>query len=181
MRAPLGLSTHDMAARVYLCTRYRNAWVLRCAFPLSFLLDTLAHRYTPPAQELTDLPQCHHIASVCTHELAPVPQVVAQRGHAREHLSESARVLQDRLELASTVERHHAARSAIVTSAKKLAANKHSWHARTARQLREFGAKRVAALNLVELQHRVRGAIVVKDLLGLDAEGSGGEGEHHRG
>ena len=103
--------------------------------------------------------------------------------HAHCHaykLGEGARIGEQRLELAVAVERHHAAEATIVAAAQELATNVKRRHRGTASELGQLSAQRVAISNLVELNDRVCRTITIKDLLGLDAKGSGRKGKHYR-
>ena len=102
--------------------------------------------------------------------------VIARR--APPASSERARLREQRLQAAAAVQRHHSAHAAVVAPANESAADEKRRHRRAARRLGELGAQRVAVIDDVELDDLVFCAQLVKDLLGLDAEGSGGERIH---
>ena len=102
--------------------------------------------------------------------------VIARR--APPASSERARLRQQRLQFAAAVQRHHPADAAVVAPADKRAADVESRHRRAALFLGELGAERVAVRDFVELDDLVFCTQLVKDLLGLDAEGSGSKRIH---
>jgi hypothetical protein len=68
--------------------------------------------------------------------------------------------------------------AAIVAAAHESAAHIEGRHGRASLSGGELSSEWIATLHLIQLDHGILGAVGVKCLFGLDAEGSCGEGEH---